>query len=194
MALILFVPFRPLVEGWPLPLPVLFAFPLCVGFVYLRLGTPLSKTWRRLISAALLVLLSQLYLSPFLLWWKKMPYMSYFMWNVLVLWFISLLFLVLLNQLVIHWARWLGDTGLAREARGGQVMVVLLNLGFVGALMYLSARVGFQWYNINEWLGHLFNMPGDNRFMLLLPQAMTVYILWRAKEAGDAFIRRCVVS
>jgi hypothetical protein len=63
-------------------------------------------------------------------------------------------------------------------------MVAGMSLCTVTALVWLFHRAGLLEAGVPTLLAQLSRLTGETRTLLLLPYAMTAYVMWRAKEAG----------
>ena len=140
--------------------------------------------WHGKLGRAWLWTLAAFYLSPFAVWWPQVPLRIYFAVNAAAHYAATLGLLVALNRLAGAAARGLGDAALKREALAGTGMVLWLSGCTVGALAWMFHRAGLFEAGLATVLLRIAGLPAEARTLLLLPYAMTAYVMWRAKEAG----------
>lgn len=158
--------------------------PLYCGLWMMRLGGRLTPRWGSRVGLALLLAFTGMYLFPFLPWWKDAPTQLYFAVNAALHYFAMMALLAGLNRLAGEAGRWMGDPGLRREAGAGLGMVLWLSGCTVLALVWLFHRAGLLQAGLETLLLQTAQLPGEARYLLLLPYAMTAYVMWRAKETG----------
>lgn len=177
-----------LMDFWParrmIGAGLLCFLPLYCGLWMMRLGGRLTPHWGGRVGSALLLAGAGMYLFPFLPWWKAVPTRLYFAINVALHYFMMMALLAGLNRLAGEAGRWMGDAGLRREAGAGLGMVLWLCACTVLALVWLFHRAGLLRAGLETLLVQMAQLPGEARYLLLLPYAMTAYVMWRAKETG----------
>lgn len=144
-----------------------------------------EQIWRKALDRALALGLVNVGLSPFLYWWNKVPFNTFFTVMVLVMTVSALLFLCSLNVVLQRLGAMLPDEGLRLEIR----QFTGLNMNLIWATFLLCA--------IYLGLGQLKSPPlylqavlivldrGSFWFLVLLvllPLAMTMALLWKTKE------------
>lgn len=169
---------------WMVGLLLASFLPLLCGLWRLRIEGELTPRWGRRMGRSLLLVLAAMYLSPFLVWWNAAPMQSYFAINAVGHYVVLVVLLAGLNRLAGEAARWMGDTGLRREAKAGLGMVLWLSGCTVAALAWLFHRAGVLEAGLPTVLAQLNQLPSEARTLFLLPYAMTAYVMWRAKETG----------
>jgi hypothetical protein len=160
--------------------------PLLWGLWLMRAGGDLTPRWRAGVSRALRLALVAIYLCAFLVWWRLAPLRLYFGVNAALHYLATIALLAGLNRLAGEFARGLGDAALRRESGAGLLMVLWLSGCTVGALAWLLHRTGLLAAGAPAVLAQLAALPREAGYLLLLPYAMTAYVMWRAKEAGFA--------
>ena len=65
-----------------MPAYVLGIFLAYIGTVFLQRAGALSDMWTRRVRQALFLLLVEVYLAPFVYWWRQMPHVPYFTANM----------------------------------------------------------------------------------------------------------------
>ena len=158
--------------------------PVGHGLWRLRSAGELTGRWRRRTGQAAGLALATAYLSPFLVWWSVWPMEGFFAVQAGGHYLALVVLLVVLNRLAGEAARGLGDAALRREAKAGAGMVAGMSLCTVTALVWLFHRAGLLEAGVPTLLAQLSRLTGETRTLLLLPYAMTAYVMWRAKEAG----------
>ncbi len=191
---------------WGLPITLLVCFYAARGDVMktLGIGPPLLATgllafglwqlgdfqkqervWRSALDRARLLSLVNLFLSPFLYWWNKIPANGFFLTMVLLLTFSALLFLASLNLVLRRLGAMLPDEALRQETR--QFTALNLNLLSATFLVALAYLVLVQFHDLPRWLGIMVAVLDRGSFwflilLVLLPLAMTMALLWKTKE------------
>jgi hypothetical protein len=146
-----------------------------------------ERAWRNALDRAKLLAVINLGLCPFLYWHNKMPDQFFFTAAVLLLIFSAVLFLFTLNVVLKQLGAMLPDENLRQETRQFTALnrwllvawlaVIALSI-LVPQLSDLPARVGLKnwlWIQRGELVVFL--------FLGLSPLAMTMALIWKAKEA-----------
>lgn len=182
--------------------PLLIAFLLFYGLLQLGGFQRQERVWTRVLDQAKLLAITNIGLSPFLFWWHKLPEIQFYALVVGLLGLTGLGFLLSINQALRRLTAMLPDENLRQETKvftslnfylGGLALVLLavswaaihLTLtplatdrlhaahepSSLGALPLLILQVsldrGFQWFLV---------------FLVLLPVATTMALLWKIKE------------
>ena len=165
--------------------PVATTALLFFGLSQLRYFQKQERVWIRAVDRAQMIAFINIGLSPFLYWWHRSPETPLFSVVILVLAFFSLLFLTTLNHVLHRLAAMLPDEALREETR----LFTALNRGLLSAIPFL---VGTYYL-----LGRLTSLPDLMiailarlepfglwlvLFMLLMPLAMTMALIWKMKE------------
>lgn len=144
-----------------------------------------ERPWREALDRARLVGLINLGLSPFLYWSNRVPDQEFFAVAVLVLGASSILFLFNLNVVIERLGAMLPDETLRQETK----QFTAINRGLLLALLLLAAAY--------LCFAHLPELPVILRvvalllerystwamvFLILLPLAMTMALIWKTKE------------
>ena len=147
-----------------------------------------ERPWRNALDRARLLALINLGFCPFLYWWNRFPSDPYFTAGVQVLVFAGVLFLFSLNQVIARLGAMLPDETLRLETRSFTFMNRLLLVALVAAVgvhfllqtrqPHVAANLTIllsllEYYHIRFWL---------LVFLFLLPLAMTMALIWKAKE------------
>lgn len=144
-----------------------------------------ERPWHAALDRAKLLGLVSLGLSPFLYWWNRVPGQLFFVTGVILLALSGVLFLFNLNVVLDRLGAMLPDETLRQETK----QFTAFNRGLLLGLIVLSALyVGFT---------QLPNLPVELRltalflergsvwaviFLVLLPLAMTMALIWKTKE------------
>ena len=144
-----------------------------------------ERPWRSALDRTRLLALINVGLSPFLYWWNHFPLQVYFLTGVGVLVLSSLLFLFNLNLVIARLGAMLPDETLRQETRSFTAM----NRGLLVVLLLLTGVYLFLWGmpEIPDQLGIFIAWLEQYRlwvlvFLLLLPLAMTMALIWKTKE------------
>ena len=164
---------------------IIGVFIVVAGAFRLYRASPPIDGWtsrtRLLLAAALL----QIYLVPFLTWWRQMPGVKLYAANVFVLVLVTLWLLSLTNRLVADVGGMLGNRVLTVEARFCELSAAFFILGpafcvlFYTLLNSLRAEGGVYTVQVSVryawplWIHVFFAIP----FILTMASA------WEAKEA-----------
>jgi hypothetical protein len=146
---------------------------------------PQERIWRAALDRARLVALVNCGLCPYLYWWSRLPTNEFFATMVLLATCCGLIFLISLNLVLHRLSAMLPDETLRAETRSftrlNRLLLVLMLLlvvaygslrwwpgllNHLGVLVYWVQTLGF-WIII---------------FLVLLPLAMTMALLWKTKE------------
>jgi hypothetical protein len=169
---------------WMIGLLLASFLPLICGLWMLRAAGNLTPRWGVKIGRVSMLALVAIYLCPFLVWWSFAPTGIYFAVNAAAHYVAMIGLLAGLNRLAGESARRMDDASLRRESQAGLGMVLWLSGCTVGALAWLFHRAGLLEAGVPTVLAQLAQLPNEARYLLLLPYAMTAYVMWRAKETG----------
>jgi hypothetical protein len=152
-----------------------------------------ERPWRNALDRARLFALVNLWLSPFLYWWNRLPGQPFFGVVLEILAVSALLFLIFLNLALKRLGAMLPDEALRHEIR----QFTLLNSGLLlttlaAVLVWVATRQfdlpwrllpgALVWFTQDAStvfrLGYL--LPAA--VFLLLPLAMTMALIWKTKE------------
>lgn len=169
------------------------------GLWLLRAFQPQERPWRAALERAAVLGLVNVGLAPFLFWWSRVPSHPFLAAIAQALALTGLLFLLSLNPLLARLTAMLPDEALRQETRlftsfnrslltfilllvGGWLLALRLQPGLperlLGWLLDLapSARSG-GWVLFLDQSRHFLLL-----FLILLPLAMTMALLWKVKE------------
>ncbi|HMP83567.1 MAG TPA: hypothetical protein PKA41_12775, partial [Verrucomicrobiota bacterium] len=129
--------------------------------------------------------LANLGLSPFLFWWNRFPNETFFIYGMAVLSLSGLIFLFNLNLVLERLGAMLPDETLRQETR----QFTALNRGLLVALVLLACVYLYlmRMPELPAQLGVVAEVLARSSFwvivfLLLLPLAMTMALIWKAKE------------
>jgi hypothetical protein len=144
-----------------------------------------ERVWREALDRAKLLALVNVGLSPFIYWYSRVPDELFFNAAILILMTTGLLFLFNLNHVLQRLAAMLPDETLRTETR----VFGNLNLSLLTAILLLFALFFIlrQFDNLPESLDRILRvMSMLGRwlliFLILLPMAMTMTLIWKIKE------------
>lgn len=147
---------------------------------------PQERVWTRAVLRAELFVVSMVFLSPFTGWWSRRPDVPFFAQSVVVLMLVSLGFLLTLNGVLQRLAALLPDETLRSDMR----LFTRLNSGLVSGLLALVLVWLVCWAlpGIPAPLARTLATLDQARAALivtlgLLPVALTMTLVWKAKEA-----------
>lgn len=187
------------------PLPVLAAtFMLLFGVHQLGYFQPHERIWAFALDRARLPALVNIGMSPFLYWWHHLPQTPFFSGAVAILVVSSLVFLLNLNLVVGQLSAMLPDVTLRQETRffttmnRGLLITAFAYIAldaFIAHLPWLATV--FAPLGLGEVLGNLAAFTKKSLliylifvytklwtlgFLILLPVAMTMALIWKIKE------------
>ncbi len=146
---------------------------------------PQERIWRAALDRARLLALINCGLSPYLYWWSRVPGNDFFGIMVLLAACCGLIFLISLNLVLYRLTAMLPDETLRDEARSFTQLNRSLLLMM---LLIVVAYGGLRWWpDIPRQLGVVVSWIQTLGFWLiiflvLLPLAMTMALLWKTKE------------
>jgi hypothetical protein len=144
-----------------------------------------ERVWRDALDRAKILALVNCGLSPFIFWWNKLPQVHFYAIAVSLLMLCGLLFLFNLNYALQRLAAMLPDETLRLEARVfGTMNLYLLCLTFALIAIYFILN---QFERLPPFLDTLVLALEFARhwlliFLILLPMAMTMSLIWKIKE------------
>ncbi|MDB6066164.1 MAG: hypothetical protein JWR26_2372 [Pedosphaera sp.] len=160
---------------------------LVFGLFQLNSFQKQERVWVSALDRAKLIALVNLGLSPFLFWWNRMPDEPFYNAVVGVLAVSGLLFLSSLNVVLYRLSAMLPDESLRHETKYFTMLNQVLVLGIL--LLGLLFLVAPQFLASLPWLGPYLSQLNPALlslwmliFLVLLPLAMTMALLWKIKE------------
>lgn len=167
-------------------LPLLAANGLLLfGLWQLGRFQPGERIWTHAVDRTKLLGISNIGLSPFLYWWCQAPNVLYFSYGAGILILSGLLFLYDLNNVLKRLTSMLPDATLRQETHLFATLNMIILLVTTGCFVagfsilnldvapHLAARLEFLLMRGLLWL---------MIFLILLPVAMTMAMLWKIKE------------
>lgn len=159
---------------------------LCFGVWQLGHFQKQERPWHDALDRAKFLSVVNVGLSPFVFWWNQIPYNTFYSLAMGLLMLSGLLFLFNLNQCLQRLAAMLPDETLRLETR----FFTSLNLYLLFALvLVITLYLGLQQVPtlpvvILETLRTIEAVrPWLIIFLVLLPLAMTMTLIWKIKEA-----------
>jgi hypothetical protein len=159
---------------------------LWFGLWQMRSFQPQERSWLGALDRALFVGAVNFALAPFLYWWSRMPQQPLFGAGVALLAFTSIIYLSHLNLVLSRLGAMLPDETLHQETRQFTAFNrLVLSLTFALAVAYLAL---LQYPGpVPGALVWLFNFSLKFQMLViitlvLVPLAMTMALLWKAKE------------
>ena len=144
-----------------------------------------ERLWRNALDRAKISALINIGLCPFLFWWNRFPREQFFVYGVAMLALSGLIFLFNLNHVLERLGAMLPDETLRQETK----QFTALNRGLLILLVLLAGLYLFlgRMPELPRHLGVLAEVLGRSSFwvivfLLLLPLAMTMALLWKTKE------------
>lgn len=195
LPLALIVPVYVATNEWNRP-PHMWGPVIVAGLLYYglnRLGDfqKQERVWRESLDRAKILAVVNFGLSPFIYWYNRLPQVSLYAIAVFFLMLTGLLFLFNLNHVLQRLAAMLPDETLRAETRVfGNLNISLLSAIFmVFALFYVLRQTG----EMPELLQKLLGLMEVMRywllvFLILLPLAMTMTLIWKIKEVVFASV------
>ena len=165
--------------------PVLASALLYFGLLQIGHFQKQERVWQAALDRAKLLGLLNLGLSPFIFLWSKQPTETFFAQSVALLVLSSLFFLFSLNQVLQRLTAMLPDETLRTETNLFTSLnrYLLLTLVALLAIYYLLIRIDSRSLLVEELLILLeLGRRWMLLFMVLLPLAMTMTLVWKIKE------------
>jgi hypothetical protein len=165
--------------------PVAVTSFLFYGLLQLSHFQKQERVWQHALDRAKITGLVNIGFSPFLHWWNQMPFVPFYALAVAILMLSGLLFLVYLNLLLKRLAAMLPDetlrvetslfTSLNQYLLSGIFILFLLYfiLLQIPTLPVLAVQILQGLEIVRQWL---------MLFLVLLPVAMTMTLIWKMKE------------
>jgi len=164
---------------------VLINLILLFGLWQMSAFQPQERVWRMALDRAGVLALINCGLSLFLFWWSRAPGSEFFQTMVLFAACCGLIFLISVNLVLERLAAMLPDETLRSESRSFTVLNRLLLV----LMLCLVAGYGSlgRWPELRDALGAVIVWvdalgPWIIIFLVLLPLAMTMALLWKTKE------------
>jgi hypothetical protein len=144
-----------------------------------------ERPWRKALDRARIFALINFGLSPFLYWWNHVPNHPFFDVTVSVLALSAVLFLLSLNLVLQRLGEMLPDEALRLETRqytalNRNLLVLLLLLAAIYVSLTQIPALPLPLVILFRWLDR--SSLWVLVFLILLPLAMTMALLWKTKE------------
>jgi hypothetical protein len=165
--------------------PVIIAGLLFYGLHLLSDFQKSERAWREALDRTKLLALVNLGLSPFVYWYNRVPSVPFFSAAVFLLMLTGLLFLFNLNYVLQRLAAMLPDETLRAETRvfGNLNISLLTAILLVFGLLYLLRQIESLPEGVINFLRAMELMRYWLLvFLILLPMAMTMTLIWKIKE------------
>jgi len=165
--------------------PVLATGLLVYGLWLLGTFQPQERIWIAALDRAKALALINMGLAPFLCWWYRMPWQPFYNAMVHLMIFTSLFFLFTVNPVLQRLAAMLPDETLRTETRvftninrGLLIASMTFLIGYFALLRVTQLpQVVIHFLVVWEYVGHWLTL-----FLVLLPTAMTMALIWKTKE------------
>ncbi|HSH96360.1 MAG TPA: hypothetical protein VK968_19590, partial [Roseimicrobium sp.] len=152
---------------------------------------PQERIWQSALERGQLFAMINVGLSPFVYWWNRLPQEPFYGQAIALLGVSSVLFLLSLNQILKRLSAMLPDETLRSEVgffTALNVNLIVTSLALLGCVFLLS-RINSLPQTVIAVLDLVLNTRRILMlFLLLLPLAMTMTLLWKTKEAVMASV------
>ena len=167
-----------------LPAYVVGSVLLMSGLLALLRAGELQKGWKKRVQYTMFLVALQIYLAPFLEWWRGRPGELYFIAHIIILVFVVMLTLLSVNLIVAKIARVLSERSVFVEAVIYFIVTIVLQV-VPFSIMLLSVmqanRIGHS--GIVFYLGELPSMlPKWTYIMGMIPFSLNLMLVWRIRE------------
>ncbi|MEW6156241.1 MAG: hypothetical protein AB1813_02345 [Verrucomicrobiota bacterium] len=160
------------------------------GFLFyalMQLGSfqPQERVWQTALDRAKILALINFGLSPFLYWWSRMPMVTFYALAVALLLVSGLIFVAALNRMLDRLAAMLPDETLRHETKFFTSMNLHLLTSIVVLIVVFFVLIQFR--TLPDFLTKILRILDFARqwlllFLVLLPVAMTMTLIWKIKE------------
>lgn len=165
--------------------PILSMCLLYYGLLLLGDFQKQERIWRTALDRAKFVAVVNIGLSPFIYWWNQIPSVTFYSLAIGTLMLSGLIFLFNLNHVLQRLAAMLPDETLRMETR----LFGAMNLNLLCAILGLVALYAIlqQINRLPNWVIDFLKILDNSKywlliFMILLPIAMTMTLIWKTKE------------
>lgn len=164
----------------------------CWGLMTLRNAGKVSAGWRFCLGLAILLALAQIYFSPFVYWFKKMPYVYCFVGNVGALAAAVILSLYVINMIVADFFRRESLKGERLEAQiyAGTVIVFMAVPLVVAVVFSGISAARYETMFLDELMEAVRRIPVWLYVIVTIPYSLTLAVLWKARDRS--YQRFCI--
>lgn len=162
------------------------------GTLQLQRANLLTLRWGGLVRQLMLALVLQVYLSPFVFWWKRMPGVPLYQANLLLLAAVAMYTLRLVSRLAGEWGARLDDRVFRSEAAiSGWTALGFLALPIllVPAGLWLLLRGGSWDESLALATQAAATWPRWTLLLFAVPASFTMAVAWKAKELGFELLK-----
>jgi hypothetical protein len=157
---------------------------LWLGLHQMHAFQPQERIWRRALDRAQALAVADAGLAPFLFWWHRFPAVPLFQAAAGVLFLSSLFLLVQMNNVLRRLCAMLPDETLRSETKlftTFNISFILTLLAAAGFYFFLSRFANLPWF-VWDWLQMVGGGMWIVLFLVLLPLAMTMALVWKIRE------------
>ncbi len=171
--------------------PVIVTCLLYYGLILLGDFQKQERVWRHALDRAKFMAVVNIGLSPFVYWWNQVPGIPFYNLALGALMLSGLVFVFNLNHVLLRLAAMLPDETVRMETRLFSAMNLNLLCGILAAVALYAILQ--QINSLPGFLIQLVRIMDVSRnwlmvFMILLPVAMTMTLIWKIKEVIFASI------
>ncbi|NLB56052.1 MAG: hypothetical protein GX811_09870 [Lentisphaerae bacterium] len=153
------------------------------GLFILHVAGEFSDEWRKRINYSLLLMILIVYLTPFYSWFSQNPGELFFCFNLLVLVFVSILYVLSIIQLICQLAKLLNHQGMLWSGRMLFVItlfMVLIPFGLILVLSIKSSRFGTDCLVcVADYFRYL---PKILYVLASIPFSFLMVLIWQARD------------
>lgn len=162
-----------------MPAYVLGIFVAYIGTVFFQRAGPLSDMWTRRVRQLIFLLLVEIYLAPFVYWWRQMPQVLYFSANMAALVICTTWGLFAVNRLAGEACKLLRDSTFLLETQIAGWFAVGFMLTPLAYALNAAIRAVFR--PDGEFFLFI-QLPPWIYALTLLPFTITMAVSWKMKE------------
>lgn len=162
-----------------MPAYVLGIFVAYIGTVFFQRAGALSDLWTRRVRQLLFLLLVELYLAPFVYWWRQMPHVFYFAANMVALAICTTWGLFVVNRLAGEVCKLLRDSTFLTETQIAGWLAVGFMLTPLAYALYTAIRATLR---PDGNFFFVLDLPLWIYALTLLPFTITMAVSWKIKE------------
>ena len=162
-----------------MPAYVFGIFVAYMGSVFLQRAGALSGMWTRRVRQLIFLLLVEVYLAPFVYWWRQMPHVPYFTANMAALVICTTWTLFVINRIAGEACKLLRDSTFLLETRVAGWLAVTFMLTPLFYALYSAVRMYLQPDGVFFFV---LELPLWVYVLTLLPFTITMAVSWKMKE------------